>query len=65
MLVDCSGEGEKTPESAYENKKKALLQLVEQQPVSKTILFCNKVCDCLVCASFRGVLAAEIFSKHI
>lgn len=46
VLVDCSGQGEKTPESAYENKKNALLQLVEQQPVSKTIIFCNKIETC-------------------
>eukprot|EP00250_Pteridium_aquilinum_P013272 c21243_g2_i2 orf=109-2280(+) len=46
VLVDCSGQGEKTPETAYENKKKALLQLVEQQPVSKTIVFCNKIETC-------------------
>lgn len=46
VLVDCSGEGEKTPETAYANKKKALLQLVEQQPVSKTIVFCNKIETC-------------------
>lgn len=45
ILVDCSGENEieKTPETAFLNKKSALLQLVEQSPVSKTIIFCNKV----------------------
>uniref|UniRef100_A0A2P2L3F9 DEAD-box ATP-dependent RNA helicase 50 n=1 Tax=Rhizophora mucronata TaxID=61149 RepID=A0A2P2L3F9_RHIMU len=44
VLVDCSGENgtEKTPESAFLNKKTALLQLMEQSPVSKTIVFCNK-----------------------
>jgi hypothetical protein len=43
--VDCSGaEGEeKTPEAAFTSKKSALLQLVDQRPVSKTIIFCNKV----------------------
>ncbi|KAH7293975.1 hypothetical protein KP509_28G050700 [Ceratopteris richardii] len=46
ILVDCSGEGEKNPETAYENKKEALRQLIEQQPVSKTIIFCNKIETC-------------------
>lgn len=43
--MDCSGaEGEeKTPEAAFTSKKSALLQLVDQRPVSKTIIFCNKV----------------------
>ena len=45
VLVDCSGtEGEeKTPEKAFLSKKAALLQLVDQRPVLKTIIFCNKV----------------------
>lgn len=45
MLVDCSGEEgeEKTPEKAFLSKKAVLLQLVDQRPVSKTIIFCNKV----------------------
>lgn len=45
VLVDCSGdEGtEKNPETALMNKKTALLQLAEENPVSKTIVFCNKV----------------------
>lgn len=48
ILVDCSGEieAEKTPETAFLNKKSALLQLVEQSPVSKTIIFCNKIETC-------------------
>lgn len=46
VLVDCSGDNgtEKTPETAFLNKKEALLQLVENNSVSKTIIFCNKVC---------------------
>lgn len=45
VLVDCSGEDgiEKTPETSFLNKKSALLQLLEGSPVSKTIVFCNKV----------------------
>lgn len=45
ILVDCSGADgeEKTPEAAFTSKKSALLQLVDQRPVSKTIIFCNKV----------------------
>ncbi|KAF4360657.1 hypothetical protein CsatB_023210 [Cannabis sativa] len=48
VLVDCSGgeETEKTPESAFMNKKSALLQLVEESPVPKTIVFCNKIETC-------------------
>ncbi|KAK8366295.1 hypothetical protein V6Z12_A02G112200 [Gossypium hirsutum] len=43
VLVDCSGEGTfKTPDTAFLNKKTALLKLVEESPVSKTIVFCNK-----------------------
>ncbi|GAB2294200.1 hypothetical protein Dimus_028418 [Dionaea muscipula] len=48
VLVDCSGdEGmEKTPETAFVNKKSALLKLAEESPVSKTIVFCNKIETC-------------------
>lgn len=45
VLVDCSGneESEKTPETAFSNKKSALLRLAEESRVSRTIIFCNKV----------------------
>jgi len=45
ILVDCSGEDEqeKTPDTAFLNKKTALVQLVEESPVPRTIVFCNKV----------------------
>nr|GMD38010.1 DEAD-box ATP-dependent RNA helicase 50 [Ipomoea batatas] len=48
VLVDCSGEegSEKTPDTAFLNKKNALLQLVEESPVPKTIVFCNKIESC-------------------
>jgi ATP-dependent RNA helicase DDX18/HAS1 len=48
ILVDCSGaEGEeKTPEAAFVSKRTALLQLVDERPVSKTIVFCNKIETC-------------------
>ncbi|GMN42287.1 hypothetical protein TIFTF001_011497 [Ficus carica] len=48
VLVDCSGgdEAEKTTETAFQNKKSALLQLVEGSPVPKTIVFCNKIETC-------------------
>lgn len=47
ILIDCSGEGEeKNPETAFSNKKTALLQLVEQNPVQKTLIFCNKIETC-------------------
>uniref|UniRef100_A0A0C9RPX7 TSA: Wollemia nobilis Ref_Wollemi_Transcript_28233_2443 transcribed RNA sequence n=1 Tax=Wollemia nobilis TaxID=56998 RepID=A0A0C9RPX7_9CONI len=47
ILIDCSGEGEeRNPETAFENKKTALLQLLEQSPVQKTLIFCNKIETC-------------------
>ncbi|XP_051135249.1 DEAD-box ATP-dependent RNA helicase 50 [Andrographis paniculata] len=48
ILIDCSGdtEAEKTPDRAFLNKKNALLRLVEESPVSKTIIFCNKIETC-------------------
>ncbi|KAJ6824264.1 DEAD-box ATP-dependent RNA helicase 50 [Iris pallida] len=48
VLVDCSGDdrGEKNPDTAFLNKKTALLRLAEESPVSKTIVFCNKIETC-------------------
>ncbi|KAK3441930.1 hypothetical protein EUGRSUZ_B02194 [Eucalyptus grandis] len=48
FLVDCSGEegSEKTPDTAFLNKKSALIQLAEESPVTKTIVFCNKIETC-------------------
>ncbi|TMX04573.1 hypothetical protein EJD97_007432 [Solanum chilense] len=48
VLVDCSGDetAEKSPDTAFLNKKNALLQLVERSPVPKTIVFCNKIDSC-------------------
>ncbi|CAH8356602.1 unnamed protein product [Eruca vesicaria subsp. sativa] len=48
VLVDCSGDdnAEKTPETAFQNKKAALLQIIEESPVAKTIIFCNKIETC-------------------
>ncbi|TKY75516.1 DEAD-box ATP-dependent RNA helicase 50 [Spatholobus suberectus] len=48
ILVDCSGEEgqEKTHDTAFLNKKAALLQLVEESPVPRTIVFCNKIETC-------------------
>ncbi|KAJ0976499.1 hypothetical protein J5N97_018464 [Dioscorea zingiberensis] len=48
VLVDCSGdvEGEKSPDTAFQNKKSALLQLVQESPVCRTIVFCNKIETC-------------------
>ena len=45
ILVDCSGDDneEKNPETAFLNKKSALVKIVEESPVCKTIIFCNKV----------------------
>ncbi|XP_078162140.1 DEAD-box ATP-dependent RNA helicase 50-like [Carex rostrata] len=48
VLVDCSGDAneEKNPETAFTNKKNALLKLVQESPVRKTIVFCNKIETC-------------------
>ncbi|KAJ3681304.1 hypothetical protein LUZ60_015793 [Juncus effusus] len=48
VLVDCSGadDEEKSPETAFNNKKNALLQLLKESPVPKTIVFCNKIESC-------------------
>ncbi|XP_022773587.1 DEAD-box ATP-dependent RNA helicase 50-like isoform X2 [Durio zibethinus] len=47
VLVDCSGEGTlKSPDTAFLNKRTALLKLMEESPVSKTIVFCNKIETC-------------------
>lgn len=45
ILVDCSGDDneEKNPETAFSNKKSALVKIIEESPVRKTIIFCNKV----------------------
>ncbi|CAA7017121.1 unnamed protein product [Microthlaspi erraticum] len=48
VLVDCSGDdnAEKSPETAFLNKKNALVQILEENPVAKTIIFCNKIETC-------------------
>lgn len=48
ILVDCSGDdgSERSPETAFLNKKNALLKLVEESPVTKMIVFCNKIETC-------------------
>ncbi|XP_072974854.1 DEAD-box ATP-dependent RNA helicase 50 isoform X1 [Typha angustifolia] len=48
VLVDCSGDDreEKNPDTAFLNKKSALLRLVDESPVPKTIIFCNKIETC-------------------
>ncbi|KAL6538280.1 DEAD-box ATP-dependent RNA helicase 50 [Orobanche gracilis] len=48
ILINCSGDEktERTPDTAFLNKKNALLQLVEGSPVPKTIVFCNKIETC-------------------
>ncbi|TVU48674.1 hypothetical protein EJB05_08319 [Eragrostis curvula] len=48
ILVDCSGDDneEKNPETAFSNKKTALVKIIEESPVRKTIIFCNKIETC-------------------
>lgn len=58
VLVDCSGGNgtEKTPDTAFLNKKSALLQLVKQSPATKTIVFCNKVYLCFLWGKHNNLL---------
>ena len=46
ILVDCSGEGERTEEAAFARKREALLQLMDRKGAHKTIVFCNKIDTC-------------------
>uniref|UniRef100_A0A0D9VNG2 DEAD-box ATP-dependent RNA helicase 50 n=1 Tax=Leersia perrieri TaxID=77586 RepID=A0A0D9VNG2_9ORYZ len=48
ILVDCSGDDneEKNPETAFSNKKSSLIKIIEESPVRKTIIFCNKIETC-------------------
>ncbi|RLN19124.1 DEAD-box ATP-dependent RNA helicase 50 [Panicum miliaceum] len=48
ILVDCSGDDneERNPETAFSNKKSALVKIVEESPIRKTIIFCNKIETC-------------------
>ncbi|XP_045804072.1 DEAD-box ATP-dependent RNA helicase 50 [Trifolium pratense] len=48
IIVDCSGEDgqEKTLDTAFLNKKAALLKLAEKNRVPRTIVFCNKIETC-------------------
>ncbi|KAF0932836.1 hypothetical protein E2562_012163 [Oryza meyeriana var. granulata] len=48
ILVDCSGDDneEKNPETAFSNKRSALVKIIEESPVRKTIIFCNKIETC-------------------
>lgn len=48
VVIDCSGDEttEKTPDTAFSNKKNALIQLIKENPVTKTIVFCNKIETC-------------------
>nr|AIC82455.1 DEAD-box ATP-dependent RNA helicase [Cocos nucifera] len=48
VLIDCSGDDgeEKNPDTAFQNKKSALLQLIEESSVPRTIVFCNKIETC-------------------
>ncbi|GAU33656.1 hypothetical protein TSUD_310640 [Trifolium subterraneum] len=48
IIIDCSGEDgqEKTIDTAFLNKKAALLKLAEKNRVPRTIVFCNKIETC-------------------
>jgi ATP-dependent RNA helicase DDX18/HAS1 len=61
--VDCSGDDneEKNPETAFSNKKSALLKIIEESPVRKTIIFCNKVVPSLIslCTDHRQTYKSQ------
>ncbi|XP_039163594.1 DEAD-box ATP-dependent RNA helicase 50-like [Eucalyptus grandis] len=48
FLIDCSREedSEKTPDTAFLNKKSAFIQLAEESLVTKGIVFCNRFETC-------------------
>ena len=48
VLVDCTGPStqEKSPETAFENKRLALLRAIEQNPCERTLIFCNTINQC-------------------
>ena len=48
VLVDCSGpmSQEKNSETAFENKRLALLRALEQTPTERTVIFCNTIAQC-------------------
>ena len=48
VLIDCSGAAaqEKNPETAFENKRLALLRSLEQTTAERTIVFCNTISQC-------------------
>jgi len=48
VLIDCSGAStqEKTPETAFENKRLALLRSLEQTTTERTVVFCNTIAQC-------------------
>ena len=47
-LIDCSGppNQEKNAETAFENKRLALLRALEQSNAERTIIFCNTISQC-------------------
>jgi ATP-dependent RNA helicase DDX18/HAS1 len=47
-LIDCSGPAsqEKNSETAFENKRLALLRALEQTPTERTVIFCNTIAQC-------------------
>lgn len=48
VLIDCSGPAtqEKTPETAFENKRLALLKALETSESERTLIFCNTIQQC-------------------
>lgn len=48
VLIDCSGAStqEKSPETAFENKRLALLRSLEQIATERTVVFCNTIAQC-------------------
>ncbi len=46
QLVDCSGGEEINEETGQERKGEALLRVMREQAVARTIVFCNKIETC-------------------
>jgi len=48
ILIDCSGPAnqEKSPETAFENKRLALIKALESTDCERTLIFCNTIQQC-------------------
>ncbi|KAK2632141.1 hypothetical protein EUGRSUZ_L01946 [Eucalyptus grandis] len=62
FLIDCSGEedSEKTPDTAFLNKKSTFIQFAEETPVTKAIVFCNEKSADTQVLPFHATVSQEL-----